>query len=211
MTSSRPTTSSPSVSRPTTSSPQIRVIGVMLDDLPRAALVEVEAALARRLEPPPGASNARQHELGALARQLARSGPDAPRLTRTAYDAGRDPGDPSGRTLAARYGSWVKACRAAAALTRSSAAVGGPKARPTPSLGRRRPHTYTREEVIRAVREVARALDREPGQLSSSAYYEWVADRRQRARARGAEPPRLPTQRSVERHFDSWSEVLSEM
>lgn len=184
------------------------VLRAMIDTLPREALLELEAALASDLSPAPTASEARSQELGQVAAMLAELPVSARRLTRSTYDRQRTPEAPSSSTLVNRYGSWVRVRRAARALTDGDySTTGTARAWATPTRGRRRPPDYTRGEVIRAVRRCAAAIGRPVDQLTSSAYYEWVAAERRRARERGAEPPRLPTQRSVERYFKSWASL----
>src|SRR5690606_23694128 len=186
-----------------------------LEDLGVSALRERERAftsLPRRSAPTPARRRTEERVLLAqlVRAELAERPPGdrrQPRVPRTAYDRDRPPGAPSSRALVRRYGSWLAACRAAAALDAGEHVSSPGKPWATPSLGRRRNPGYTREEVIEAVIEVARRLDRDPSHLTSTAYYSYVAEMRRIIAHRGAPPPRWPTQRSVERHFKSWSEL----
>jgi invasion protein IalB len=66
------------------------------------------------------------------------------RLTRSTYDRQRTPEAPSSSTLVNRYGSWVKVCRAAQALTDGGRGTNGTaRAWAAPTCGRRRPPDYT--------------------------------------------------------------------
>jgi len=187
----------------------------MLAALGLPALRELERAftpLLRRGEPTP--THRRTEELGHLAElvraELAERRPGdrrPPRVPRKAYDRDRPPGAPSSRALVRRHGSWLAACRAAAALDAGERPASPGKPWATPSLGRRRNPDYTREDVVEAVIEVAKRLDRDPSHLTSTAYYSYVAEMRRILARRGTPPPRWPTQRSVERHFKSWNAV----
>lgn len=171
--------------------------------LERSALAELERALAAKLRPPTKLADQRRHEL-ALLSELVRGWEGVGRTpaTRTLYDQLRGPADPPSKALTRKHRSWVDACLAA--LAASPAAAIEEKRQPwaTARIGQPRPLDYTREEVIDAFLECWRAIGREP---SSSTYYSWAAERRRRARASGAQSPRLPTHRSVERHFKHWS------
>ena len=187
----------------------------MLEALGLSALRELERAftpLLRRSEPTPKCR--RTNELAHLARmihaELAGREPGdrrPPRVPRNEYDRTRPPEVPSSKALQRRYGSWLAACRAAAALEADDGAALPGKPWAIPSTGRRRNRNYTREEVILAAIEVAKRLGRDPTHLTSTAYYSYVAEMRRILAHRGAPPPRWPTQRSVQRHFRGWGDL----
>lgn len=179
----------------------------MLDALSIPALREIERLLNARLSVEITPAEEREDKLAVLMRLQQTHGR---RPERIIYDEVRPPGSTSSRRLVDIYGSWTKACRAAATEQERRGAPLPPHylnpLRPwaNPSRDERRPPSYTVEEVIRAVIACADEIGRIP---TSNAYYDWAAQKRRRARQLGAPTPRVPTQRSVERHFSSWQEV----
>ena len=113
--------------------------------------------------------------LGDLISQAATEYRRSPRLIdRDEYDRARPADAPLSRALVEEFGSWHAACQAALTHRRSEQAgvpAGGRRPWANPTRGRRRPPTYSRAEVLDAVRRTARALDREPVDVSSYAYY----------------------------------------
>lgn len=194
---------------------QLRAIEAMFFALTTPAARELERAMRACLAAPqPTLHEQRETNLGHLAmmvaEDLAHREPEdrrPPRVPRKDYEASRPPEAASGAALVNHFGSWVEACRAAAALERKGREAGGGKPWQTPSIGGRRGRNYTREEVIDGVIEVAHKLDRDPRQLTSTAYYRYVAEMRRCAKAKGAAAPRWATQRSVQRFFHSWPAV----
>jgi hypothetical protein len=145
-----------------------------------------------------------------VAEDLAERDPEdlrPPRVPRKDYDESRPGGVACSAVLVRRYGSWVAACTSAKAVGAKGRNAGGGKAWHTPETGGHRGRDFTRDEVIDGVIEVAYKLERDPYELSSTAYYRYVAEMRRRARAGGATLPRWATQRSVERFFSSWPDV----
>ena len=70
---------------------------------------------------------------------------------------------PLSRALVEEFGSWHAACQAALTHRRSEQAgvpAGGRRPWANPTRGRRRPPTYSRAEVLDAVRRTARARSR---------------------------------------------------
>lgn len=177
----------------------------MLDALGPRALSELERVLGARLYVEVTPAQERGDRLQQL---IALQTVHGPRLQRQLYDRLRPTGSTSSKTLVKTYGSWARACRAA--QTASGAGATGqqlPSLQPWRNVAPgRRPPAYTRDETIRAVLACAGEIGRLP---SSSAYYAWANQKRRRARQRGAQPPRIPTQRSVGRHFESWGAVRS--
>lgn len=168
------------------------------------AVAELERALAAKLRPTTTKlADRRRDELGLLS-ELVRGWDGIGRTPakRTLYDQLRGSEDPPSRTLIRKHGSWVDACLAALAAQPGVATEEKRQPWATARIGQPRPANYTREEVVEAFLECWRAIGREP---SSNTYYSWAAERRRRARACGALLPRLPTQRSLERHFKRWS------
>jgi hypothetical protein len=179
----------------------------MLDQLERQQLERLIRVLRAKLRPAPALRTERDHELGALNSMLASAGlleSPRPRIARKAYDRDRPDGAPRSRALVDRYGSWFKACRAAAGLDVRGGTKDAPRPWSSKHRGGHRGANFTRQEVIDAVLQCAAVVDRVP---SSNVYYGWSARERRTARERGGHLPRLPAQGSVERHFKSWSEV----
>lgn len=177
----------------------------MLNALDEATIEQIERVLNSELNAPTRPAEERERLLGALIARRAELGASPARAD---YDQHRPEGSAPSHVLVKTFGSWVRACRAAA--TEEAQGAGEQPARPlrpwpNPTRGRRRPADYTREEILRAVLRCAEVIGRIP---TSNAYYGWVARQRRHARESGAETPRLPTQRSVERHFKGWGRVL---
>lgn len=172
----------------------------MLDRLQPEAAAELERVLAATLHVEATPAEERGDRLRQLIELQKAHGP---RPQRQLYDRWRPTGSTSSKTLVKAYGSWARACRAA------WTAAGGPPQLPPLQPWRntspgRRPPPYDRGEVISAVLACAGEIGRVP---SSSAYYAWAGQKRRRARQNGAPPPRIPTLRSVKRHFGGWAEV----
>lgn len=177
----------------------------MLGPLPSAALSELERALNAKLQPRVEAAELRRGEFALLSQLLGDwDGIGRPPLQRALYEELRGPGDPDSRSFLTRHGSWANACQAAVAEKSTVAAGGARQPWRTARFDARRPPSYSCEEIIRAYLDCWRAIGREP---TSNVYYSWVAEQRRRARASGAPLPRLPTQRSVERHFEKWAKL----
>ena len=176
----------------------------MIQSLSPTTREELEAALAAMLG---GVASGGQIQDGMHAHLLAlleAAGTEAfgmgpPWTERRRYDETRPEGAPKSRRLVSDHGSWLRVCKAAWRRRRDARAGFAGSSRQG-----RRPADYQRDEVVRAVRRCQLALGRTP---SSSDYYAWVRRQRYFARERGAEPPRLPTQKSVERHFKGWAQV----
>lgn len=179
----------------------------MLEALSPAGFREIERLLNARLHVELTRADEREDKLGLLI-DLQRNHGRLPE--RALYDETRPPGGTMSRTLVKIYGTWTKACRAAATeaeqrgidLEASYLKPLRPWANPTRT--ERRPSDYTREEILRAVIACVGEIGRIP---TSNAYYDWAAQERRRARNVSAPIPRIPTQRSVERHFNGWDEV----
>jgi len=194
---------------------QLRAIEAMLFALSAPAAKALERAMRACLAvPEPPRHEQRQTSLGHLAglvlADLEQRDPEdrrPPRVPRKDYDATRPPEAARSAVLVRKYGGWVEACAAARALAGKGRKAGDGKPWETSALGGRRGRNYERWEIIDAVIEVAGKLDRDPQELTSHAYYTWVAEMRRRAQKNGSPPPRWPTQRSVERFFSSWSAV----
>ncbi len=179
----------------------------MLDALSPAGLEQLERVLGARLHVEITPAEERSNQLAFLMELQAAHGRTPQRKL---YDQLRSPGSAKSQTLVKKHGSWIRACRAATAeRERLGQRVEQHHLKPlrawkNPTRGQRRPANYTVEEIIRAVLTCSAEIGRLP---TSNAYYDWAAAARRRARQLGAPPPRIPTQRSVERHFASWDEV----
>jgi hypothetical protein len=179
----------------------------MLDYLDENSLRRLYKVLSVTLLPAQTPREKHLDELGALHEMLRAAGvlgSGQPRIPRSDYDAQWLEGAPKSARLVERYGSWFKACRAAAGLEVRGGTKGAPRPWSAPQRTQGRGKPFTREEVVEAVLRCAAAVGRVP---SSNVYYQWSARQRQSARRRGATLPRLPAQGSVERHFDGWGEV----
>jgi hypothetical protein len=198
------------VGTPQTESAAVAVpasLEAMLDCLEPSQLKRLEVVLRAKLRSAPTRREEREHELGALNAMTSAAGllgDPRPRISRASYDNERPPAAPRSARLVEGYGSWFKACRAAASLDLTGRTKGAPRPWSSRHRGGSRGPTFTRAEIVEAVIQCAAAVDRIP---SSNVYYDWSARERRRARERGGRLPRLPAQGSVERHFGSWSEV----
>jgi hypothetical protein len=177
----------------------------MIDALERDTIDELVIVLGARLAPGKTPVERRGHQLDFLASVLdlpEAMDPRSPRKTprQSWYDKNRPAGAPSGRRLCSQYGSWTKACTAAAGhLDPASGAKPWTHGR----TGKRAAPRYTRDEVVRAVITCAAVIGRMP---SSHAYYTWAAEQRRRAKKTGA-AARYPAQRRVEHHVGGWGDV----
>lgn len=177
----------------------LRSLLAMIAAAPPEALREVARALQNKLNEPKSAAARRVAELGLLAICLDEHPQEpglTPRVPAELYDAERlrrAPNAPSAETLARRFGSWKRACYAAYGLRidGSKSAPGDPWASGVPGKAPGRP--YRRDECIESVRLCASEIGRRP---SSSAYAEWRANRRARARAAG-ETARIASVRRI--------------
>jgi hypothetical protein len=137
-----------------------------------------------------------------------------PTVSETVYDQLRPSRAPSAKALRGRFGGWVYACRAAAALKvdgqRLSSGVawhngqrGGP--------GTRSREPFAREECLEAIEDCALALGRTPADgLPCTRYIAWVRAGRAWARRQGLPDPRVPDYETVRKHFrnNSWPEAI---
>jgi hypothetical protein len=180
-------------------------IVAMIAQLQREPLAELERALAAKLAPRRAPADRRREEFALLSELVdGWDGRGRSPVKRALYDEVSTADDPPSKSLVRRHGSWVDACQAALAAPSESDGAQPRQPWVTARIGQPRPANYTSEEVIRAYLECWRAIGREP---TSNVFYSWVAERRRRARESGAPVPRLPTQRSVERHFTSWADL----
>jgi hypothetical protein len=182
-----------------------RPLLAMLDASPAESLRELERALASRLHQVPSAAERREAELGLLAEMLFEAGysrfdyaelaaeEDAlPRIPRVEYDRRRArerqawPQALESRVLSERFGSWLRACRAASGLFGFRRRKGAIRPWPNVHIGGRRNRNYTRGEVIDALMCAAEDLNRSVAMLTASAYYAWAAEQHRRAREQGA-------------------------
>jgi hypothetical protein len=138
------------------------------------------------------------------------------RISRDAYDSARavagagrlaPSGIPTSHTLVAAYGSWGRACRAAAAMRPDDGRriTGGLPWR-QPLRRRTRTAAYTADEVAAAIRACALDLGRRP---SSGDYLEWAARKQRTARRAGAVRPRYPSWTPIKRLFGSYRGALA--
>jgi hypothetical protein len=176
----------------------------MLRALEPGPLAELERALAAKLRP----RDMPADRLGAEFELLARlvngwDGVGRSPAQRALYDELAGPTDPLSRNLVRKHGSWVDACLAAVSFA-ASASKESRQPWATARVGQPRPADYAAAEIVRAFVECWRAIGREP---SSNVYYSWVAEQRRRARVSGSPVPRLPTQRTVGKHFKRWGDL----
>lgn len=180
----------------------------MLERLSPAALAQLERVLGARLHVALTPAEERESKLFFLIELQCEHGRTPQRQL---YDRLKPAGAARSQTLVETHGSWVRACRAATAeRERLGHDVEEHYLEPlqpwkNPTRGRRRPPDYTDEEIIDAVIACAGEINRIP---TSNAYYSWAADKRRRARANRSAPPlRIPTQRTIDRHFRGWDQV----
>lgn len=166
-----------------------QAVRAMLSTAGDTTLAELERALSLQLTGPQTAAERRVAQLGTLTRLLRERDPDwqgnRPPLTREEYDERRveiDPMAPAAETLAARYGSWLKACRAAHGLLEDGRYTGSSQPWAQPLRGRARLRPYTLEEVHAALRRCALELGRVP---SSGDYHWWTREKKRLLRQRG--------------------------
>lgn len=183
------------------SAPLPHVVQVMLGELDGPALAELERALRGRLTPKAETpAERRARRLGPLAGLIEQAG--APRPPREEYDRLRPPEAPSGQELTAEFGLWRRACRAAEGVLpdgRINRACGDNHPR-TPGAREKTP-TYTRDEILNAIRRCALDTGRAP---TSRAYEHWRERKIGRAQRFGKPTPRLPSLGTVARTFPRW-------
>ncbi len=187
-------------------------IEAMLNQLGEVALAELDRALTLRLHPAPTPAERRVAELGFLSQLVAEardaSSPSVPRIEQAVYEQRRravGSGAPTAETLAARYGGWRPACRAAFGLLPDGRYVGKGKPWASPARGRKKIPAYTLEEVHAAIRRCALELGRMP---SSGDYHWWSREKRRLLRARGVQletstlpEHRIPGIEALYRHY----------
>jgi hypothetical protein len=187
----------------------------MLDALGPVGLRELELWLQADLTDDMTAADLRAAELGALASMLNVLAPlpgwSYPTIKQADYDSRRPRHAMTGPMLAQKYGGWKRACKAAYGLTADGRTRGRTHhSWPAPApRGEPRVQTYTREEVIRAIRACGLELACRP---SSSTYVRWSAAKRRLARVNTTDA-RIPTIGAVYRHFpaggrDRWRRVI---
>jgi hypothetical protein len=183
----------------------VELVAAMAESLAHDELRELERFLRRRLattERPAAAQRARR--LGALA-QLLEQEPTRtkpfPLISRKTYDERRPADAPTSDTLQRTYGSWVKACRAAGGVKPDGRKAGAGRRSAPIRIGKEgKPRSYTREEVVAAIRSCADDAGRSLPDLSSSEYHEWQIERAARLRAHG-QSHRLPNYRIITQLF----------
>lgn len=182
------------------------VVQVMLDELDGAALAELERALRGRLTPTAeNPAERRARRLGFLASLIERTGVARP--PREDYDQLRPPSAPRGQELTAEFGLWRRACRAAEGVLpdgRINRASGENHPR-TPGAREKTP-TYSRGEILNAIRRCALATGRVP---TSLAYERWREREVGEAKRFGKSTPRLPSLGTIARTFPRWRLVIT--
>lgn len=180
------------------------IVHALISVTPAPALEEVERALRGRFRGVDKARVRRLRELRLLSVLLAENehlllGGDAPYVPSDVYDIERraraQAGDaaateaPTSSKLRTRFGSWMRACAAAASIDDDGCFVGARQPWPHGTIGRRGASIpYTRDEVCQAIRDCAFAIKRVP---SSAQYTEWRQGHVARLRAQGI-TPRIP-------------------
>jgi hypothetical protein len=192
---------------------EAQVVLAMLAELDRVALAEVERALLERLRQPVSAADRRATELGLLASLLNSQPLDAngrtPVIPAKDYDALRiSTGSeaPTAETLAAKFGSWRKACRHAYGMRQDGSYSSSPS-RPWSNAMLGKPkRLYVRDDVVAAVRGCGLALGRVP---SVNDYLRWARRQRAKARQSGLQVT-APSQAVVYRFFAHWQDAVSD-
>jgi hypothetical protein len=177
----------------------------MLNELSGAALVELERALRGRLaEPPETPAQRRAGRLGFLAELIRETGLGRP--PRITYDQGRPASAPSGQELVDEFGSWRKACRAAAGvLPDGRIHRPGQSNHPRTPSSRVKTDGYTGDEIVKAIRRCAHAEGRKP---TSLAYERWRDRKLGQAKRHGKTRPRIPALPTISRAFGRWEHAL---
>jgi hypothetical protein len=184
---------------------------VMTKPTEDATLLELERAIRLTLNPPTTPAEQRLAELGPLASILnplpPRAGFGFPTLPRKEYDRLRPATATSSAVLVKRYGSWHAACYAAFGLQPDGRWTG--PGRPWPSShGRPATKPYTREEILAALRQCQRDLDRRP---TAKVYDRWRRAKQAGAHRRGT-TIRLPSLPAIYRYFPAarggWNSAL---
>ncbi len=170
----------------------------MLNGLNPEAISELERALSLKLTGSPSAAERRVRELGALAALLSRQPvvpgdpDDIPAVQIDEYErfcAEHAPDAPDHRRLVERYGSWLKACRAAYELLPDGRSRGPGHPWPSPTRGKRRVRAYTKGELHAAIRRCGVELGRAP---SSGDFHRWTREKKRLARLAGVQPAAWP-------------------
>jgi hypothetical protein len=189
----------------------ISLVVAMAETLTDEELRELERFLRRRLAKVKSpAARRRVKRLHPLAELLAAEAvitkPFA-LIPRTTYDEKRPADAPTSDTLQRQYGSWVKACRAAGGV-KADGRKSGPGRRNLPvrvGRGGKSP-SYSRDEVLSAIRACAENICRSLSELSSYDYHQWQIDRTGRLRSQG-QSQRLPNYRSIAQMFRKEAEA----
>ncbi len=163
-------------------------IAAMLGEVDGFGLAELEYALTLKLVKPETPADRRVAELGALAQLLRELDPelelDPPPLSREQYDERRalhNPNAPQAATLAANYGGWHAAKRAAHGLLPDGRYVGTSSPWRSSEFGSNLA-PFSRDEVHASIRRCAIELGRMP---SSGNYHWWSREKRRKLRAAG--------------------------
>lgn len=165
-----------------------------------STLAELNRAIRLTLNPPASPAEQRLAELGFLASLLnqlpPRQGFGFPALQRKEYDHLRPVTATSSAVLVKRYGSWSAACYAAYGLQPDGRWTGPGRPWPSPH-GRPAIKSYTREEVLTALRRCQSDLDRRP---TTNVYERWRREKQNDALKRGT-TVRLPSVPVMYRHY----------
>lgn len=189
--------------------PGLRVVIAMTEALPRPTLQALIEMIAVRLSAPaPAPPERRVAQLGFLADMLRESpatGHGPSRVAKVDYERRRPAGAQSAATLVKQYGTWLKACRAAASLAPDGAVRGEGQPWPSPALGKPRTRAYSRDEAARTLADCTGQLGRRP---TTAEYAGWRQRRQDTARRGGAPTPRIACMTTVHALFGSWELAL---
>jgi len=181
-----------------------QMLAAIATDLPATTRSELVRLLGHSVAMPT-TQELREMRLGLLVELVASTG-ELP--TAESYDNARatrntDGGDwPRSTGLAAHYGTWTAALRAATdvAFAETPGRIRASTPRPWPL------RSYTRTEIVEALERSSRKVGQTIGQWE---YVELRRVERQLAVRTGGDDPRLPTLQVIHKHFGSWDAAIA--
>ena len=181
-----------------------QMIAAIATDLPATTRTELVRLLGHSVAMPT-AQELREMRLGLLVEMVAK---DGALPTSEAYDFARGARNaeggqwPRSTGLAAHYGTWTAALRAATdiAFAQTAGRIRATTPRPWPL------RTYSRAEIVEALERSSRKVGQVIGQWE---YVELRRVERQLAARTGGDDPRLPALRVIHKHLGGWESAIS--
>lgn len=182
------------------------MIAAIATDLPSKTVSELVRLLGHSVAMPT-AQELREMRLGLLVELVAEHG-ELP--TTDTYDQARNERNTQGESwprstgLAAHYGTWTAALRAATdvGFAETTCRIRATTPRPWPL------RTYTRAEIVQALTWSSRKVGQVIGQWE---YVELRRVERQLAARNGKNDPRLPALQVIHKHFGGWDSAISQV